>query len=168
MSYDYMTNICKFLENDPKSLAMLSQTNKEINNIVVNTTSYTTQKNQRNYENMLTYITLYSQFQFDKKYRSSFDQTEEDDETEKEYLVKINEIVPLIDHSYLENLNTMICENYFTILEIDLTYYHAEVYREEAKMMYSIIKTIDPSYKMQIIYPGEEIPWNNIEKWFNE
>ena len=120
MSYDNMTSICQFLENDPKSLAMLNQTNKEINNIVLNTTSYTTQKentiNQRNYEQMVTYIIAYSELKMEND-------NQKDDVLdrilEEEYLAKINKIVPYIDHSYLDNLNTMICSHYFDVLEND-------------------------------------------------
>jgi hypothetical protein len=144
-----MTNVCDFIKEDINCLMLLTQTNKQIRDIIINNTSYVSQiesiRNTINYEKMFRYIRIYSESKVFNNNNNII-----------EYLSKINNMIPYMISSHLYALNVEICLNYSSVC---VNYWNKDtnnfkyLYRcmiEEAKILYYIIKQIDPQYQIVI------------------
>ena len=163
MSYDSLTTVCQILNDDIMSLSLLTQTNKEMMDIVLNNTSYLVEK-----ENKINEMNFKKIIDFTREFASS--KVKNDSINATKYNIEIDNMTNCITSSHLDDMNAIICENYFDCYENNPPKFIAQCLFEEAKMIYSIMKKIDMNYKIKMIYPGENdiLPGDMIEEWLNE
>lgn len=170
MSYDNFVSICQFINDDVSCLATLMRTNKEMRDIVINNTSYITQKDSIVFKKICEYTKIYSECKMlvAKENCAEYNQNQL-----IHYLLEIQQMIPLMSSSHLYDMNVIICENYIDYFEYSVPKFVRSRLHEESKMMYSIMKQIDNQYvenefQMTLDEYSAHITVSDLKNWLTE
>ena len=153
-SNDIMINIIDIIKNDINCLMLLTQTNKEIRDNIIKNTTYIHQidniKNTSNFNKMFQYIKMYSSSIVYNNYPNL--KVYDNNNNIIKYFAKIQKLIPYMVPSQLYAFNVMLCVNYSSVKywANNPPKYMDRCMIEESKILYSIIKQIDPLYQIVI------------------
>lgn len=153
-SNDIMINIIDIIKNDINCLMLLTQTNKEIRDNIIKNTTYIDQidniKNTSNFNKMFQYIKMYSSSIVYNNYPNL--KVYDTNNNIIKYFAKIQKLIPYMVPSQLYAFNVMLCVNYSSVKywANNPPKYIDKCMIEESKIMYYIIKKIDPLYQIVI------------------
>jgi len=151
---DIIISVCNYINDDVYCLIKLSKTNKQIRNVVINTTSYIEQKkliiDKMHFEKIRELIRIYTESKINGRVLQNIPNNQN---KMKDYILKIQEIANEMNSSLMFKLNTIICQNYVDFYEESPPKSVMKYIHEESKTIYTIINLINPQYDLHMIDP---------------